>query len=420
MITTSNINNIKSILPATVEWINVLSTIYLISTLILPFDYQQPALYAYFTTLGLDIIINQRYKDVKWNNVKWTFVAMILFYLCIWIWHPFEDNNIHRFEHVIEERLPFFVFGILGLFTTINPRLKLEYLALPMLISSIICSSYIFYKTQIHTITPLTFAKYQKLFEYYRHIALNSTHMDFNLYLNFSIMTGFYAIYTFSKKWVKIICLICILIVFCFLFTSEGRVGFFTGNILIISFIIYNITKYNKNLIIPISALSVIFLFIIVTNHQRVKEVPFSKDPRSAIWEHSLEIIKMRPILGYGVDDGRKIFIDYKGKDDLLTQRYLNQFPHIKGTYNGHPHNVFIESTIEFGIIGLILISAIMLLPIILTRGKRQIFITILIFIFGFQACFEVLWMFLPPIYLCWFLYIMLLIPMSEKKEMQQ
>ena len=415
--TTTNlyIDKAKSILPNWVEWINLLSAIYLVVTLILPFKFQYPALCAYFTSVGLDIIINRRYTDVKWTKISYIFLAMILFYLCIWIWHPFENNNIHRFEHLIEERLPFLVFGILGLFTTLNPRLKLEYLALPMLITSIVCSFYILYKTQHHTDPPLSFAEYQRLFEHYRLASMKSTHMDFNLYLNFSIMTGFYAIYTFSKKWLKFICLICIFVIFGFLITSEGRVGFVTGNVLIFGFLCYNTIKYNKKLIIPIITISAITICVLLNNHQRMKEVPFSKDPRSAIWVHSIDIIKMRPILGYGVDDGRKIFIDYKGKDDILTERYLNQFPHLKGTYLGHPHSVFIESTIEFGIIGLILICSIMFLPIVFTRGKKQLFTSILIFIFGFQACFEVLWMFLPPIFLCWFLYLILLNPMSKE-----
>ena len=75
-------NNTKSILSQTIEWINVLSAMYLAVTLILPFDYQHPALYAYFTSVGLDIIINKRHANVKWDKTKWTFVAMILFYLC--------------------------------------------------------------------------------------------------------------------------------------------------------------------------------------------------------------------------------------------------------------------------------------------------------------------------------------------------
>ena len=136
-------DKIKSILSQGIEWINMLSAIYLITTLIFPFEYQKPAMYFYFITLALDIIINKRYKNVKWNNAKWTFVAMILFYLCIWIWHPFEDSNLPHFKSVYENRLPYIVFGLLGLFTNINPRLKLQYFAIPMLLISIGCTIYL-------------------------------------------------------------------------------------------------------------------------------------------------------------------------------------------------------------------------------------------------------------------------------------
>ncbi len=405
----SYINNIKSILPATVEWINVLSAIYLISSLILPFEYQKPAMYFYFTTLGLDIIINQRYKNVKWNNAKWTFIAMVLFYLCIWIWHPFENSNLPHFKSVYENRLPYIVFGILGLFTNINPRLKLQYFAIPMALMSIICTIYLITaKIDIFNNPPASFIQYQRFFEYHRATTLSNSHMSFNLYLNFAIMFSVYAIQKFEQKRLKIITAIGLLAIYIILLTSEGRIGFFTGNVLILTFIGYLITKNNKKLVAPLLAISAIVLLFMINNHSRAKELTIGEDPRIGVWEHSIKIIKGKPILGYGVSDGRKTFIENISPDEKIATQYLEMFPLLKNTYTPHSHSVFIESTIEFGIFGLILISLIFLLPIIFTQGEKRIFTCTLIFIFAIQSLFEILGPNLPNIYLCWFLYLFL------------
>ena len=125
-----HIDKIKSILPLVVEWINILSTIYLIATLILSFDYQQPAMYAYFISTVADIAVNKRYRDVKWDSTKWIFIAMIGLYLSIWIWHMCETCNSPQFFHSTDKRLPFLIIGLLGLLTNPNPKMKISYMRL--------------------------------------------------------------------------------------------------------------------------------------------------------------------------------------------------------------------------------------------------------------------------------------------------
>lgn len=402
-------DKIKSILSQGIEWINMLSAIYLITTLIFPFEYQKPAMYFYFITLALDIIINKRYKNVKWNNAKWTFVAMILFYLCIWIWHPFEDSNLPHFKSVYENRLPYIVFGLLGLFTNINPRLKLQYFAIPMLLISIGCTIYlIIIKFDIFNHLPISFIQYQKAFEYHRVTTMRNSHMSFNLYLNFSIMFSIYAIQKFKQKWLKGVTLLGLLLVYLILLVSEGRTGFLTGNILVLGFACYIITKNNKKLIVPLLSLAIIGILFIINNHSRTKDLPLNNDPRIGIWEHSMKIIKDEPIFGYGVSDGRKAFVEKMDPNENILTHYLKLHPDLKNTYKPHSHNTFIESTIEFGIIGLVLICLIFILPIIFTRGEKRVFTCILIFIFSLQSLFEILGPNLPNIYLCWFLYLFL------------
>lgn len=420
MNTIGTYNNTKSILSQAIEWINVLSAIYLIITFVFPFEYQRPALYAYFSSLTIDIIINQRYKNVEWHKSKLVFIPMILFYLAIWIWHIFEDTAIYQFTFAVENRLPFLIFGILGLFTNINPKLKPQYIAIPMLITPILCAAYlIISKIQISNILASDFSYYQNQFELYRISVLKASHMDFNLYMNLAILFGLYALYTFKEKWLKVIISICMTLTFGLLLTSEGRVGFFTGAILLSGSIAFYIKQQKTKLILPTFFLIIFCLMFVITNHKHIKNTSINEDTRVAIWEHAFKVIKEKPILGYGVSDGRTAFINNTDKDEKFYTNYLliySQSPKCHSIYRAHPHNVFLESIIEFGIIGLILICSIMILPIISTKGKQRLFVTILIFIFGLQSMFEVLRDYLPPIYLSWFLYIFILSKIDTKK----
>ena len=135
----------------------------------------------------------------------------------------------------------------------------------------------------------------------------------------------------------------------------------------------------NKKLILPIIALSIICTTFIISNHQRIKQIDSSKIPRIAIWEHAIKIIKEKPILGYGVSDGRIKFVDDTNTNENFYNHYLKYFnqkhPELKNEYQVHPHNVFLESMIEFGIIGLFLICSIMIIPMLFTSKKKQLFI---------------------------------------------
>ncbi len=410
-------NNTKSILPATVEWINVLCAIYLTITLILPFNYQHPALYAYFTSVGLDIIINNRYVNVIWNKTKWTFVAMILFYLCIWIWHPFEESNLPYFQITTEKRVGLLAMGILGLFTNINPKLKPQHLAIPIMSTGIIILLYILYQIDFLSSTFDSFQAYQLAVANYRSQMMHISHMNFNLYMNCGFIFGFYGITQSDKLWDKITYSLFMLLSTMIIITSEGRIGIFTSLIILCILAYYYTYKKNKYLFIPFIIISIFITHLIFINNYRAKDFQNNQNPRLYIWNEAIEMIKEKPILGYGISDGRSIFVDKLFENNNLNNEFLIpwfiDFPDYN-KYSLHAHNIFLESTIEFGIIGFILISCILFLPIILTKGKKQLLIFLFILIFTLQGLTESYGAHLSIFILSWFLYILILSPTSE------
>ena len=231
--TNSHMNKLKTILPIWVEWFNVICAIYLVSTLLFPFDYQRPALYLYSISLLTDLLINHRYKKVKWCKARWVFLIMILFYLCIWIWHIFEETNLPYFQVTAEKRIGLLIAGILGLFTNINPKLKPQYLAIPIMIVGISIIIHILFKINFINATYESFTAYQKAIASYRGGIMKISHMNFNLYLNYGVMLGFWGIVESNKLRTKIIYSISIVVTTLIVITGEGRIGFVTILILL-------------------------------------------------------------------------------------------------------------------------------------------------------------------------------------------
>lgn len=415
-------NNTKSILPQTVEWINVLCAIYLAATLILPFDYQRPALYTYFISVGLDIIVNKRYTNVKWDKTKWTFVAMILFYLCIWIWHPFEETNLPYFQITAEKRIGLLIMGLLGLFTNINPKLKPQHLAIPIMSTGIIILLYILYQIDFKLSTFDSFQAYQLAIANYRSQIMHISHMNFNLYMNCGFIFGFYGI-TQSDKLRRLDAIYCVstalfmVLSVLTIITSEGRIGIFTTLIIICILAYYYTYKKSKYLLIPFIIISIFVTHLIFTTNYRAKDFQNSQNPRLYIWSETIEMIKEKPILGYGISDGRSTLVDKLFENESLNTEFLIpwfiDFPNYD-KYSLHAHNIFLESTIEFGIIGLILISCILFLPIILTKRKQQLLLFLFILIFTLQGLTESYGSHLSIFVLSWFLYILILSPTSK------
>ena len=414
MITRFSHNNMKSILPTAVEWINVLSTIYLLSTFILPFNYQRVALYVYFASLIVDIVVNRRYKGLKWHNTKYVFATMVFFYAAMWIWHLFEDCNAQIYFHSTDIRLPFLVFGLLGLTCRINPKIKISYIAYTMLITSLIAIVYLAYK--IIDCQPTTIEEIRLLLPVIRHKALHTTHIGLNQYLNCTIAICFIYLHEKTKKWDVILLSLGILIIYISLLLNEGRAGFIIANILIWLFIGITIYQHKPKVLIPGLTILSIILLSITSHHDRLNLTELMKEPRTFVWDTSIEIIKEKPILGHGVCQGKQLFIEQVTNNKDLTEFWEHWYS-LAPDYNKnrfHCHNAFLESAIEFGLIGIIATILIFLLPILFTKNKRRLYLSFIILIFGIQAIFESFTAHYQIFLFCWLLYFFVNTKLSE------
>ena len=385
-------NTIKSILPCVVEWINVLATLYLISTLVTSFNHQRPALYAYFISVVLDIIVNRRYANVKWQKTKWTFVAMILFYVCVWIWHIFEQCNSEIFFRTTDIRLPFLAFGVLGLCFNRNPQIKIRYIAYTMLVTSIVSIVYIVLKrSDILFATDMTINMLREVLPQIRQELLHVTHIEYNLYLNCTMVMCFICFANCKDRLNRIIFAISTLFIYALLLLNEGRIGFITANILFLLFVVSAIYQYKPKLLLPAIVIFTMVVVAFVNGHDRLNINYISEDPRGTIWKEAYAIIKEKPIVGHGVCCGKQLLIERTTTNPDLNH-FWRLWYRLYPNYNKnrfHCHNAFLESAIEFGLIGIIISISIFLLPILLASNRQRLYISLFVLTFAIQAMFE-------------------------------
>lgn len=230
------------------------------------------------------------------------------------------------------------------------------------------------------------------LFELMRIKYLNS-HMVFNLFLNVSLAFG---LYTLLKCDVSIVARLLLGLAACFVFfalmLSEGRAGFFTGLLQLFFFVFYVVWKYFRKILIPTSLLLISLVGFALHHHERIGGVNIMEDAREVIWGVCFDMIKERPLCGYGVSEARQMMVERGINDEDYNKRYYQSFLTIydyKDRFKMHPHNVFIEAEMEFGIIGLLLLLFIFLYPMIACPHERRLGVFAFVFVIFVQAMFE-------------------------------
>ncbi|MFI3296501.1 MAG: O-antigen ligase family protein [bacterium] len=371
-------------IPKIVEYSTVATSLLLAASLIFEIGLVRIPVTLFCCSVFADIIINRRWKNAKWDKSKLIFIAMILYYLLGWVSHSFETENLDLFYREIENRLPFIAFGIIGLLGWVTPKLKPQHIAIVMIATSLICTLWSWTTMLMIEELPNNFGEYQHLFIEHR---VNS-HMVYNIYLNTTILFSIYSLLHTSKFKSKIAYGSAIAVLYAILLTTEGRVGFFTANLLIFGVISYLVFRRKRLLFtIPYTAIAIILFGAVIMSHEKVKDS--ADDPRIAIWENTINLIKEKPIFGHAINGARIAFIENRYNNEEFAH-YLNFLEEEnKDIVDAHPHNVFLNSMLEFGIIGILLLGFIYAYPLFVLRGERFVYTIGFIMIIGVQSLFE-------------------------------
>ena len=130
-----------------------------------------------------------------------------------------------------------------------------------------------------------------------------------------------------------------------------------------------------------VAAVGVSFV-VLPNNQQRVFRtfVSGEEPTRGLIWKTSWELVKEKPLLGYGVGDAW----------DVMEKHYLETRDTVAGKM---AHNIFLEAWLDVGIMGVVIVILVLLLPALESINKHDFLmfsLVLIVFVSGLpESLFE-------------------------------
>lgn len=397
-----DVNKIKN----GIEQLSSIGILPLIATL--PFFFGKPqliSLYIAATFYLLDLFVNKRWKEFSWSKNKIAYILFVALFLMIPLRALFDDYHSRQLSTCVDRYLPFLIFGLIGIIGFAK-KIQIKYVAWTMQLVVL----YIFIKVLYITcgLDYEGFDEWIKLFTYIQHIKINS-HMVVNMYLNFTLIISAYTLLHINlSKTLQYTTLLCMIIIVFLIIVSNGRAGVI--GLLLNSFILisYYLLKKNKKHFAYFAIIYSIIAIGVIANKDKFHSPSMSDNPRLHIWSLCTDMIKERPIWGYGICSARKEFVErgLNSEDfyshyaiEIVTDAKLkNKEPDFNVM---HPHNAFLEVWMQVGILGVLLLIATLFSITQLKLGIKQLYLNLCLLAFLVQMMFESFGSHLQPLYLC-------------------
>jgi O-antigen ligase len=365
------------------NYINFFSALLLTATSIYYYPVQKFAFVLFFSSYFAEVLFEKKWKNIHIDKKGIYFLIMIFFVVLALFYFPFEHSSKY-FSKLIMKRLPICGFAIVGLLG-VNNKLKLNYFLNTFIISSIVAIAYLLF-IRVGITEFITNPLRKEIFSEARILYVNS-HMAFNFYLNVSLISIWYILTRSWNRtiwWKKSIYVGALTLIFGILSISEGRSGFVVGILLVLAFIFFEIWKRKKLIGLVIGVL-IPFLFISIVSHQRrMSKESLETEPRIFLWESALSVIKDKPIFGYGISDAQEHFDIARTK--FQTEDYRLAW---KDSWLLDSHSQYLQVSMEFGVIGLLILLFLYTYPILLADKNRKLFSILLLFLCAYQSIFD-------------------------------
>ena len=384
-----------------VNYINLFAAVLVASSLIFWESMQKPAIYLFCFSYLIEFFTDKKWKTLKFSNKAYWCIAVFVFYILAYIYKPFESTS-NYFSIVINNRSSLLVSVFVVLFG-VNNLFKMTYFLNTFILTSILAILYL----ALYRVGVSDLINNESRFDLFNSARIQwiNSHTIFNYYLNISIVFIWY-ILTFSwnkiKGWQRFFYLTATALIFFSITISEGRSGFLTGIILFVGYIIFYFFKRNKKVGILIALLTPLFVVGLASQKERFSNQSLQNEPRLILWKTAFDIVKTAPILGHGISDPQNKFMESLSTNQSKEFIVANQNNKILDA-----HNQYLQTLMEFGITGLILLVFIYIFPILLVEKKLKIVTIYLIATILFQSFFDV---FFTGIFSHFFSFLMILI----------
>ena len=306
--------------------------------------------------------------------------AMILFFVLELFYLPFEGNVY--LKSAMEKRYPLLLFALAGLFGYYE-KLTLRRVVDIMAVVAVVTIVAIVMNAGLVQLVVSPERSY--IFAHSR-TALVNTHMMFNFYLNV-MLVGLWWIWFRCRErtlWRGVLYIVAALLAMCVLCISDGRNGLVTFLFLVFLLITVECWQRWRWRTVGVVAFMVIVGLAIIELNPRFQQYGFQNGARNGYWRAAVELIAEKPLTGYGVNNAQEEFdkVNMKYQTDGMADYWFKR----KECRFIDTHNQFLQTTLEFGLIGLLLLLSLYVLPIVSTSGERRPLMAILMLICGVQS----------------------------------
>ncbi len=370
-------------LKSVLNYITLLSAMYLTASSIFYYPVQKPGFYIFFAAYIIEIFVDRKWERIHFDKKTWYFIVLAFFFMLAVIYLPFESSRKYT-NFLFEKRFSLLGFALVGFFG-VNDKFKLNYFLNTFIITSIFSILYLIF-LKVGILQFISNPIRADLYVDQRNIFVNS-HMLFDFYLNISLI-GIWYILTRSwnrTSWWKISLYIATLPVFLgSLSISEGRSGFLLAIILMLGFVFFEIWK-RKKIVGIVIALLILSLFAgWASHHKRMSKDDLKTESRIFLWKAAASIIKEKPILGHGISDAQEKFDVARAKYETVDYRKMwIKSPHLDS------HDQYLQTTMEFGIIGIFTLLFLYISPIFIASYNKRLFAFFIMFLCAYQSVFD-------------------------------
>jgi len=306
--------------------------------------------------------------------------AMLLFFAFELFYLPTEGNLY--LKKLMEKRYPLVLFAITSLFGYSN-KLTLKRLVDAMAVVSSFAVIVVALKAGLWNLIVSPERSY--LFSDSRMAMVNS-HMMFNFYLNATLI-GIWWIWFMVKDrttWRTVLYAVTVALSMLALAISDGRNGLVTFILLVMVIVTMECWKRWRWRAAIVVALLAMAGFAVLWFNPRLREKGLVEDERYGYWRSASELIVEKPLFGYGVNNAQEEYdkVNHKYQTEYW-RTYWFEVMHSKFV---DTHNQFVQSTLEFGIVGLLILLSLYILPLVVVDRKRLLLASLVLFLSVMQS----------------------------------
>ena len=368
-----------------INYINLISFCTLTASILFFFSSAMRLSYFIFLiSYVLEFILEKRWQNLKINKYRIFFLILLAFYLMGALSYFFDDTPKY-FAYIMNRRLPLLAFCFVGFFG-LNNLYSIKWFINTMILTSVLTVFYmIFYHIGIINFV-VSHTKMELLWNC--RITYVNDHMMFNFYLNLTLIGLWYLVTTHWKTinlWLKVYYSLSAILVMYTVLLSEGRCGVIECLLVVSTICLYEAWKRNKIFAIGMVTLSLVAFFAVTSHHKRMSKDMIVNEPRLFLWHGAITAIKEKPVFGYGLSNAQERFDIERAKvEPIWFKEWAKQF------YLLDCHNQYLQSTLEFGLIGFLLLLSLYLYPLYCVDKSFRMGAALIIGLCMYQSIFDI------------------------------